>query len=257
MKVIILAGGLGTRLSEETKIIPKPLVEIGGYPIIWHIMKICTYYDCSEFIICCGYKGELIKKYFLDYYYFNKDIQIDFENDTYQNMSSKKKEFKKIILIDTGKKTMTGGRIKRIEDYIDDEQFLLVYADGVSDINIRELIKYHNQNRKMVTMAIVKKVERFGIVNLNEDGQVCSFSEKKDNINQWINAGIMVVNKNIFSYIKDDNTVFESEVLNKLAVTGELSTFKHLGFWKCMDTKKEKDILNNLWNNNCAPWKKW
>ncbi len=257
MKVVILAGGLGTRLSEETGVKPKPLVEIGTLPIIWHIMKIYSSYGLNDFIICCGYKGYMIKEYFSNYHLHTCDVNYDFENDltTYQ---SSKTEAWKISLIDTGDNTMTGGRLKRIASLIDkNEDFCMTYGDGLSDIKIDELIKFHKNHKKSATVTAVTPPGRFGILSLSNDNQVIGFSEKKTSDEYKINGGFFVLNSSIFNEIDHDDTVWEKEPLEQLAAKNQLMAYKHDGFWQPMDTLREKFFLNDLWNSDKAPWKVW
>jgi glucose-1-phosphate cytidylyltransferase len=255
MKVVILAGGFGTRLSEHTDSIPKPMVEIGGKPILWHIMKIYSHYGYNDFIICLGHKGNVIKEYFVNRFKYDSDIVIDFQNNTIEN-HNKITEPWKVSLIDTGHNVMTGGRIKRIQQYVN-EPFLLTYGDGVADVNIPELVNHHYKHNRKVTVTAVQPSGRFGGLEIENDVLVKSFIEKKRSDSPWINGGFFVCSPEIFSYIHNDSTVFESDVLEKIASEGELTSYKHNGFWECMDTLKDKNNLNNLWNNNQATWKIW
>lgn len=262
MKVVILAGGKGTRISEESQYRPKPMVEIGGRPILWHIMNIYSSYGFNDFVICAGYKQEIIKEYFLNYYLYNDDL---YKNDVVLDFSNTSKSFKlndnvepwKITIVDTGLETMTGGRIKRIKKYIGNEPFLLTYGDGVSDIDIKELIKYHNKNNKIVTLTAVTIPQRYGVLDLDENNIVKSFREKDNLDGSLINAGFMVCEPKIFDYIKDDLTVFEKEPLEKASKNNEIIAYKHDGFWQSMDSLREKKILEELWNSGKAPWKVW
>jgi len=247
MKVVILAGGLGTRLSEETHAIPKPMVEIGGKPILWHIMKIYSYYGFNDFIICGGYKQEIIENYLIDFY-----NQVEFFNSKDElynpNLS--------IQVVPTGDSTMTGGRIKRIQHLIGDETFMLTYGDGVANIDIKQLLTHHKQSKKICTVTAVQPTGRFGGLKIDHNtNTVLKFEEKPKD--QWINGGFFVCQPEIFSYIKDDNTTFEKEPLEKIAELGELGCYKHPHFWKCMDSLKDKNDLNQLWNENKAEWKIW
>ncbi len=255
MKVIILAGGLGTRLSEETELKPKPMVEIGGMPILWHIMKIYSSYGFNEFIICLGYKGYLIKEYFHHYFLHHSDITIDLENNITKYHNSKSEPWK-ITLIDTGKTTMTGGRIKRIKNYIGNEKFMVTYGDGLADININNLVHYHRKMNKLATITAVQPSGRFGALNLR-DNYVDSFIEKPEGDNSWINGGFFVLEMEVFKYIDDDMTIFEREPLEKLSSENELVAYKHCGFWQPMDTLREKTMLEKLWQEKNAPWKVW
>lgn len=255
MKVVILAGGFGTRLSEHTDSIPKPMVEIGGKPILWHIMKTYSHYGFNDFIICLGYKGHVIKEYFLNRFKYDSDITIDYsinEIHTHNNVS----EPWKVSLIDTGINTLTGGRLKRIQKYID-TTFLMTYGDGVSDVNINELIKQHNKYNKKITVTAVQPSGRFGGLEIENDVLVKSFVEKRRSDSPWINGGFFVCEPEVFDYIEGDNTIFESDVLEKIASENQLTSYKHKGFWECMDTIKDKNNLNSLWNNNQAEWKVW
>lgn len=255
MKTVILAGGLGTRLAEYTDTIPKPMVEIGGKPILWHIMKTYSYYGFNDFIICLGYKGNIIKDYFLNKLPSDSDIVIDYKNNQTTLLNNNIEPWK-ITLIDTGENTLTGGRLKRIKNHIDGT-FMLTYGDGVSDVNINKLINHHNKFGKITTVTAVQPSGRFGGLEIEDDIKVKSFIEKKRSDSPWINGGFFVCEPEIFDYIKDDNTIFESDVLEIIAHQNQLTSFKHNGFWECMDTAKEKNLLNNLWNNNQAKWKIW
>jgi glucose-1-phosphate cytidylyltransferase len=255
MKVVILAGGFGTRLSEHTDSIPKPMVEIGSKPILWHIMKIYSHYGYNDFIICLGYKGNIIKEYFLNKLKYDSDVTIDFTTNEIQTYNHIVEPWK-VSLIDTGADSLTGGRIKRIQQHIDGP-FLLTYGDGVSDINIPELINHHNKHKRKVTVTAVQPAGRFGGLEIQDNVLVKSFVEKKRSDSPWINGGFFVCEPEVFDYIKDDNTIFESDVLEKMASENELTSYKHDGFWECMDTIKDKNNLNNLWNNNKALWKTW
>lgn len=256
MKVVILAGGTGTRISEESHLKPKPMIEIGDKPILWHIMKSYLEHGFNEFIICCGYKQYVIKQYFADYYLHNCDVTFDFTADNKMTIHNNISEPWKVTLIDTGLNTMTGGRIKRIQPYIGDETFMLTYGDGVSNINITEVLEFHKQHGKMGTMSAVRPEGRFGVLEL-EGNVVKSFREKDKEDTGWINGGFMVMEPDIFNYIDSDDTVFEREPLEKLALMGQLECYKHHGFWQCMDTMKDKEKLEKLWNSNHAPWKIW
>ena len=256
MKVVILAGGLGTRLSEETDIRPKPMVEIGGKPILWHIMKIYSEYGFNEFIICLGYKGYLLKEYFANYFLHQSDITIDLSNNKMQIHNTSTEKWK-ITLVDTGKDTMTGGRIKRIQSYINNETFALTYGDGIGNVSIDKLIKFHKKNKKLCTVTSVQPSGRFGVLNINDNERVESFFEKRQEDAGWINAGFFICEPGIFKFIKGDDTIWEREPLEKLSGEGQLMAFKHKGFWKPMDTLKDKQDLNELWNEGKADWKIW
>lgn len=255
MKAVILAGGFGTRITEESYLKPKPMIEIGDYPILWHIMKIYNKYGIDEFIICAGYKQHVIKEYFANYFLHCSDVTFDFtENNLTTTVWNNNSEKWKITIVDTGLNTMTGGRIKRIKSYLDENPFLLTYGDGVSDINIEKLIAYHKSHGKLATLTAVHPVGRFGILNLNED-TIISFNEKTESETDWINGGFMVLDPKVIDYIKDDNTVFEKGPLEKLSIEGQLKAYKHDGFWQCMDTLRDKQKLEELWYSGNAPWK--
>ena len=257
MKVVILAGGLGTRLSEETVIKPKPLVEIGSFPIIWHIMKIYSYYGFNDFIICCGYKGYMIKEYFSNYHLHTCDVNYDFSLSK-TTFSSSKTEGWKISLIDTGDNTMTGGRLKRIQSLLGkNEDFCMTYGDGLSDININELVEYHKSHKRLATVTAVTPPGRFGILSIASDNQVTGFSEKKTSDEYKINGGFFVLNSKVLDDIDGDETVWEKEPLERLSSDNNLMAYKHDGFWQPMDTLREKFLLEDLWNKNKAPWKVW
>ena len=257
MKTIILAGGLGTRLSEETDLKPKPMVEIGGKPILWHIMKIYSHYGYNDFIICCGYKSYYIKDYFYHYYMHSSDITVDlvYNDVTYHDSDS---EPWKITLVDTGLNTMTGGRIKRVQKYIGNEPFMLTYGDGVGNINIPKLLDFHKRNKKLVTLTAVLPDGKFGALSLNNADDITEFREKPAGDGSWINGGFFVCQPEVFDYIKKgDSTIFEREPLEGLARDNQLKAYKHTGFWKPMDTLKQKMELNVLWNSDNPPWKVW
>lgn len=255
MKVIIFAGGLGTRLSEYTKLIPKPMVEIGNKPILWHIMNHYARYGYKEFIIALGYKGEIIKDYFLRYYTLNNDFTISLADNKIDYIDERPQDWK-VSLVDTGELSMTGGRLLRLKELIGKEDFMLTYGDAVSDINISKLISEYKKSGKLAMVTSVHPTARFGELTIDENKFVRAFKEKPQ-INQgWINGGFFVMNYKVFDYIKDDSTVFEREPLEKLARDGELKTYCHEGFWQCMDTIRDRDYLNNLWNSGNAPWTK-
>lgn len=257
MKVLILAGGLGSRLSEETTLKPKPMVQIGGKPILWHIMKIYSYYGFNEFIVLCGYKGYMIKEYFANYYRHMADMTIDLSNNSIEYLKNKSEPWK-VTLIDTGLDTMTGGRIKRVKELIGNESFMITYGDGVADIDINELIKFHKNHGKAITMTSVQPEGRFGALNIDiNDQQVKEFIEKPKGDGSWINGGFFVCEPKIFNYIDGDETIFERTPLEDLAKDGELYTYKHYGFWKPMDTLRDKNQLEDLINSDSAPWIKW
>ena len=257
MKAVILAGGFGSRLSEETQNIPKPMVPIGGKPILWHIMKIYSSYGINDFVILLGYKGYVIKEYFANYFLHQSDVTIDIKNNNIEILNNSAEPWK-VSLIDTGLHTMTGGRVKRVEDLIGGETFMLTYGDGVCDVNIEELLKSHQKHGKAVTMTAVQPEGRFGSLKFTDNHKVSSFEEKPKGDGSWINGGFFVCNPEVFSYIKNgDQTVFEREPLEDLAKDGELYSFKHYGFWKPMDTLRDNKILNDLWDAKKASWKLW
>lgn len=257
MKVVLLAGGFGTRISEESHLKPKPMIEIGGMPILWHIMKQYSYYGFNDFVICCGYKQHVIKEFFANYYLHRSDITFDFTDDNKMIVHSNVAEPWKVTLVDTGLNTMTGGRIKRIKDYVGDEPFLLTYGDGVSDINISDLVKFHKSHGKMMTMSAYNVGQRFGVLEINSDNCITAMREKSIDDGNLINIGFMVCEPEIFDYIEGDSTVFEQYPLKTVAEEGKLMAYKHDGFWQCMDTLRDKEKLEKLWAENDAPWKVW
>ncbi|MCT4543309.1 MAG: glucose-1-phosphate cytidylyltransferase [Vallitalea sp.] len=258
MKTVILAGGFGTRISEESHLKPKPMIEIGERPILWHIMKIYSHYGYNDFIICLGYKGYLIKEFFADYYLHTSDITFDFKNENKMTIHNNVSEPWKVTLVDTGLHTMTGGRIKKIKKFVGNERFMLTYGDGVSDININELEKYHNKSDGYLTMTAIQPGGRFGVLDIDEaTNGINRFVEKSREDGGWINGGFMVVEPEVFNYIEGDDTVFEREPLENLAKEGELNAYKHRGFWQCMDTMRNKKQLDLLIKNNEATWIKW
>jgi glucose-1-phosphate cytidylyltransferase len=257
MKAVILAGGLGTRLAEETDLKPKPMVEIGGQPILWHIMKIYSAHGINDFIICCGYKGNLIKEYFANYLLYRSDITFEMQ-DGNKIVHENKVEPWKITLVDTGEKTNTGGRIKKIKNYVrDEDSFCLTYGDGVGNVNISSLIKFHNQHKSLATLTAVRPPGRYGAIKFGPKGTVEMFKEKPEGEESWINGGFFVLNPSVIDLIKDDNTSWESETLSELSKLNELYAYKHEGFWQPMDTLREKNILNELWKQGSAEWKVW
>ena len=260
MKVVILAGGFGTRISEESGIRPKPMVEIGGKPILWHIMKLFSFYGLNEFIICCGYKGYMIKEYFSNYFLHMSDVTFDLRNNE-MKVHRKSSEPWKVTLVDTGENTMTGGRIKKIADHISNETFCLTYGDGVSNVNIRELINFHHEQKALATLTAVRQPGRFGAFTLHDnDSKISSFREKPkgDGIdNAWINGGFFIVDPKAINFITDDSTVWEKEPMEILAKNGDLFAYRHEGFWQPMDTLRDKYLLEDLWDNGDAPWKVW
>lgn len=258
MKVVLLAGGYGTRISEESGVKPKPMVEIGGKPIIWHIMKEYSYYGFNEFIICAGYKQDVIKKWFGDYFLHNSDITFDFTNGKNDMIIHNQYcEPWKVTVVDTGLNTMTGGRIKRIQSFIGNETFMMTYGDGVCDVDIKKLVDFHKKHGKLATLTAVKQDQSKGVLSIGPDNAVKSFREKSNADGLPINAGYMVLEPEIFDYIDGDDTVFEQKPLRELASKGELMSYVYTGFWQCMDTLYEKNILDKLLAIDNAPWKKW
>jgi glucose-1-phosphate cytidylyltransferase len=258
LKVVILAGGLGTRLSEETIVKPKPMTEIGGKPILWHIMKIYSHYGFNDFIVCLGYKGFLIKEYFANYFLHQSDVTFDFSDSNKMIFHNKYAEPWKVTLIDTGLETMTGGRLERIQRYLNDETFMMTYGDGVSDVDLNKLLDFHQKHKKLATVTSIQPVGRFGSLNLDKDGNVHGFIEKPKGDGLWINGGFFVLQPDIFkNFHKGDKTIFEKDVLESLALSNELAAFRHNGFWQPMDTLRDKTYLEELWNNNNAKWKVW
>jgi len=256
-KVVILAGGYGTRLSEETKVIPKPMVLIGNRPIIWHIMKIYSTQGFNDFIICCGYKGELIKHYFVQYYLNNSDFSIDLSNNTIQTHHIASEPWR-VTLVDTGEKTMTGGRIRQIREYLGDELFCLTYGDGVGNININQLIEFHKRQNALATLTAVQPPGRFGTFTLNEDNfLIKDFREKSPHSSAWINGGYFILEPSAIDYIDDDTTVWEQEPMQRLSKNGMLAAYRHNGYWQNMDTLRDKEVLDQEWNSGKAPWKIW
>ena len=258
MKVVLLAGGYGTRISEESRYKPKPMIEIGGKPILWHIMKEYSYYGINEFIICAGYKQHVIKEWFADYFLHNSDITFDFTNGKNDMIIHDQRcEPWKVTVVDTGLNTMTGGRIKRIQKYVGDETFMMTYGDAVCDVNIAELLKFHNEHGKLATLTAVMLEQSKGILDIGGDNAVKSFREKNISDGAPINAGYMVLSPKIFDYIEGDSTIFERDPLEKLVAENQLMSYIHRGFWQCMDTKREMDMLEKLLDTNNAPWKVW
>ena len=257
MKVVILAGGFGTRISEESHLKPKPMIEIGSQPILWHIMKQYSFYGFNEFVICCGYKQHVIKEYFANYYLHRSDITFNFTKENEIEIHNNISEPWKVTLVDTGLNTMTGGRIKRIQKYVGEETFMVTYGDGVSDINIRNLYEYHKSHGCIGTLSAYNVGQRFGVLDISENNNIEKFREKADDDGALINIGFMVFDPNIFDYIDGDETVFEKEPLERLSAAGQLKAYKHQGFWQCMDTKRDNEKLNELWDKGNAPWKVW
>lgn len=258
MKVVILAGGFGTRISEESHLRPKPMIEIGDKPILWHIMKLYSYYGYNEFVICLGYKGYVIKEFFADYYLHTSDVTFDFTKENKMTIHNNTSEPWKVTLIDTGLNTMTGGRIKRIKKYIGNERFMLTYGDGVSNVNLNELEEYHKKSKKYLTMTAIQPGGRFGVLDVDDkNNNVKDFVEKSKEDGGWINGGFMVVEPEVLDYIEGDDTFFEKEPLQQLAREGQLMAYKHNGFWQCMDTQRDRGLLEKLWIEDRAPWKLW
>lgn len=257
MKVVLLAGGFGTRISEESQYKPKPMIEIGGMPILWHIMKGYAYYGYNDFIVCAGYKQHVIKEWFADYFLHTSDITFDFTKGNEVIVHDQHCEPWKVTVVDTGANTMTGGRIKRIEKYINNEPFMMTYGDGVCDVDINKLIKFHQSHGKIATLTAVMYDQSKGILNIESDNSVHSFREKSTLDSAPINAGFMVLQPEIFEYLGGDKCVFERAPLKRLAEEGQLMSYVHKGFWQCMDTKREKDDLEEMWDSNKAPWKVW
>jgi glucose-1-phosphate cytidylyltransferase len=258
MKVVIFAGGLGTRISEESHLRPKPMIEIGGKPILWHIMNIYAAQGHNEFIVCCGYKSWIIKEYFSNYFIHNADMTVDLMDNKVEIHNSNAEPFK-VTLIDTGVETMTAGRLKRVLPYTNNEPFLLTYGDGVSDVDINETIAFHQQHKKICTMTVIQPSSRFGVVNMDEDGTVNQFEEKPEDSGTWINGGFFVIEPEIKNYLTDpniDQVMWERQPMYDLATNKQISGFRHRGFWKCMDTMRDKEELEHLWQTNPI-WKKW
>lgn len=256
MKVVILAGGFGTRISEESYLKPKPMIEIGGMPILWHIMKLYFHQGFDDFIICCGYKAHVIKEFFNNYYLHNCDVTFDFSNGHAQKVHVNNAEPWRVTLIDTGLETMTGGRIKRIEPYLEGEPFMLTYGDGVSDVDLKALVAFHKTHKKTATLTTVQPEGRFGILSINNQ-VITDFREKKQNDTGWINAGFMVMEPDIFRYLKDDTTILEQAPLTTLAKEENLMAYQHRGFWQCLDTQRDKQTLEAHWVKGDAPWRIW
>lgn len=256
MKVVILAGGLGTRISEETVYKPKPMVLIGDKPILWHIMKIYASHGFTDFVICCGYKGHVIKEYFANYLLQESDFTINTKTNNLTIHSTPDEEWN-VTLVNTGELTMTGGRVKRIKDYVNNERFFLTYGDGVGDIDIKGLLNYHLSMGKKATLTATKPFGRFGVIDINENGDVTSFKEKNKEDVAWINGGFFVLEPEVFDYIDNDTTVFEKYPLEQLTKDNQLSAYKHNGFWRAMDSLNDKNVLEEYWNSDLAPWKIW
>jgi glucose-1-phosphate cytidylyltransferase len=256
MKVVILAGGFGTRISEESHLKPKPMIEIGGYPILWHIMKYYSSFGFNEYVICCGYRGYMIKEYFADYYLHRSDVTFDFANGGSMEIHSNVSEPWKVTLIHTGSNTQTGGRIKRVQPYIGNERFMLTYGDGVSNVDLNALLKQHEQSESAVTLTAIQPGGRFGTLDIESD-RVTAFREKAKNDGGWINGGFMVAEPKLFDYIDGDSTILERAPLEKFTAERKLGVYKHRGFWQCMDTQRDKELLEENWSSGQAKWKVW
>lgn len=257
MKVVILAGGFGTRISEESQYKPKPMIEIGGMPILWHIMKEYSYYGYNEFIICAGYKQQYIKEWFADYFLYTSDVTFDLSNGNEMIIHEQHSEPWKVTVVDTGLNTMTGGRVKRIQKYIGNEPFMLTYGDGVCDIDISKLVEFHRSHGKLATLTAVIQEQQKGVLDIKDNGAVRSFREKQVNDGAAINAGYMVLEPEIFNYLEGDDTIFETAPLEQLVKEKQLMSYRYTGFWQCMDSMREKILLEKLWDSGKAPWKKW
>ena len=258
MKVVILAGGFGTRLSEESHLRPKPMIEIGDQPILWHIMKLYSHYGYNDFVICAGYKQHIIKEYFADYYLHRCDVTFDFSQNGVMCVHSSVSEPWRVTIVNTGLETMTGGRVKRIREFVKDEPFFLTYGDGVSNVDIAALLRFHRQHGRIATMTSINIGQQFGVVEIDDNGKITKFREKQPTDGRVINGGYMVFNPGIFDYITEgDATVLEREPLEHLAQKGELMAYQHNGFWQCMDTQRDKQRLEDLWASGSAPWKVW
>ncbi|MCV0399647.1 MAG: glucose-1-phosphate cytidylyltransferase [Nitrosarchaeum sp.] len=255
MKCVILAGGYGTRISEETYLKPKPMVEIGNMPLLWHIMKIYSHYKINDFVICCGYKGYMIKEYFANYFLHTSDVTIDIKNNNLE-VHQKYAEPWRVTMIDTGIDTMTGGRLKKIKKYVDNETFCFTYGDGLSDINISQLLKFHEKNNVHATTTAVQPPGRYGELQI-KNKQIIKFVEKPSGDGSWVNGGYFVLEPDVFDYLKGDNTIWEKEPLENLASAKQLNAFMHRGFWHAVDTLRDKNHLEDLWNSKNAPWKVW
>lgn len=257
MKAVILAGGFGTRISEESGVRPKPMVEIGDLPILWHILKIYSAYGINDFIICCGYKGYVIKEYFANYYLHTSDVTFDLQTNNMEVHRNSSEPWK-LTLIDTGESSMTGGRLKRVRDYIGDETFCMTYGDGVSNVNITDVIKFHEESKTLATLTAAQPPGRFGSFSLPQGATLIpSFKEKPEGDGAWVNSGFFVLEPGVMDYIEGDRTVWEKEPLERLAQEGQLSAYKHQGFWQPMDSLRDKNVLEELWDNGNPPWKVW
>ncbi|MDM8160285.1 glucose-1-phosphate cytidylyltransferase [Labilibaculum sp. K2S] len=256
MKLVILAGGYGTRMSESTNLIPKPMVEVGGKPILWHIMKIYSQFGINEFIICCGYKQYIIKEYFANYFRHNSDLTVDLSDNSIQIHNNNSEKWK-VTIVDTGLNTMTGGRIKRIQEYVGNETFCLTYGDGVGNVNIAETIELHKSSGKILSMTTYQPSGKLGVLDISEDGSLKSFKEKPENSGSWINAGFFVCDPKLFNYLGGDTEMFEREPMQRLVDDNQVNTYKHTDFWMPMDTLRDNQVLNKMWDDNKADWKVW
>lgn len=257
MKTVILAGGFGTRISEESAFRPKPMIEIGDMPILWHIMKSYSHHGFADFVICCGYKGVVIKEYFANYYLHHSDVTFDFCAQNRMTVHSNIAEPWRVTLVDTGLATMTGGRVRRIRSYVENETFMLTYGDGVCDVNMNDVIAYHRQKKAVATITVIQPTARFGMIDFDAQDNVTSFAEKPSADSDWINGGYMVLEPEIFDYLEGDETVFERAPLERLSKEGKLAAYKHRGFWQCMDTMRDKQYLDELIRGKKAPWMVW
>lgn len=258
MKVVILAGGLGTRISEESYLKPKPMIEIGDSPILWHILKYYSHFGHSEFIICCGYKGYVIKEYFADYYLHHSDITFDFSQNNKMIIHNNVAEPWKVTIVDTGLNAQTGARIRKIQKYVGNETFMMTYGDGVSDVDLNNLTAFHKHSGKIATLTAIQPGGRFGVLEIDDQQSITKFTEKSKEDGGWINGGFMVLEPRVFDYLEDrENLIFEREPLEHLAADGQLAAYKHHGFWRCMDTIRDKNVLEGLWNAGNALWKVW
>jgi len=257
MKVVILAGGLGTRISEESHLKPKPMIEIGGKPVLWHIMKIYSHFGFHDFIICLGYKGYIVKEYFSHYFLHEADVTFDFRNGNQEIVHNYRAEPWRVTLVNTGQDTMTGGRIRNVKPYLNGERFMLTYGDGVANVDLDQLLSHHISKNKIATLTTVQPSGRFGAIQVDDDNLVSSFQEKPQGDGAWINGGFFVLEPEIFDLLDNDTTIFEKEPLERLATSGQLTAYRHHGFWQPMDTLRDKQSLEAQWNNGAAPWKVW
>jgi len=257
VKVVILAGGRGTRISEESHLKPKPMIEVGGQPLLWHIMKIYSYYGYNDFIICCGYKGHIIKEYFADYYIYHSDVTFDFARQNEMIIHNNVAEPWRVTIVDTGLNTMTGGRIRRVKNYIGNETFMLTYGDGVSDVDINKLLDFHRSHGKAATLTAVQPGGRFGTLDIDQGNMIKRFAEKHKDDGGWINGGFMVLEPSVIDYIEGDDTTFERDPMERLSNEGQLMAYQHYGFWQCMDTLRDKLCLDELVEKGTAPWIVW